>query len=71
MGRERERDGDEDGTGREGDGTENERYRGLRRVGMVWGRGERQGHEEDGDRDRVMDGHAYDGLLDYRVSRFY
>ena len=35
----RERDGDEDGTGREGDGTENERYRGLRRVGTVWGRG--------------------------------
>ena len=60
QGRDGEWGQDGNGTGREGDGTENERYRGLRRVGTVWGRGERQGHEEDGDRDRVMDGHAYD-----------
>ena len=41
--------------GRYGDG---ERDRDTKRMGI-------------GDRDRVMDGHAYDGLLDYRASRFY
>ena len=75
RGQGRDREWGQDGNGtvtrtrRKGDGTANEQYSGLWRVGTVWGRGERRGHERDGDRDRVVDGHAYDGLLDNHASR--
>ena len=36
---------------------------------MGWEQEEKKGHEKDGDRDRIVDGHAYDGKLNDQDSR--
>ena len=36
---------------------------------MGWEQEEKKGHEKDGDRDRIVDGHAYDWKLDDQDSR--